>query len=62
MKPCYLAIADLRFALRWIAEAASPGKLAVALAQARPVRRKHAAIFLVDPTDRTRNLLLEVTP
>lgn len=62
MRPCYIAAADLRFALRWVAEAASPGKVAVAMAQARPVRRKHAAIFLVDPTDRTRNLLLEVSP
>ena len=62
MKKHYLPPADLRFALRWIAEAASPGKIAVAVADQQPSKRRNGRIVLLDPTDCTRNLLLEATP
>lgn len=48
MKKHYLPLADLR--------------LAVAVPEQQPKRRSHGRIVLLDPTDRTRNLLLEVSP
>lgn len=62
MKKHYLPLADLRLAVRWIAEQASPGKIAVAVPERQPKRRSNGRIVLLDPTDRTRNLLLEVSP
>ena len=61
MKPHFLKIADLRLALRWIVEAATPGKIAVAVAEADRRARRHGRIVLLDPTDATRHFLLETT-
>lgn len=62
MKPSYLKLADLRLALRWVIEAASPGKVAVAVADADRRSRRSGRIVLLDPTDATRHILLETTP
>lgn len=61
MKPAYLKLPDLRLALRWAAEAASPGKIAVAVSDQDSRSRKHGRIVLLDPTDATRHLLMETT-
>ncbi len=62
MKRHYLPTADLRLAIRWTAEQASPGKIAVAVPERQAKRRRNGRIVLLAPTDHTRNLLLEVTP
>ncbi len=45
----YLPLADLRLAARWIAEQASPGRIAVAVPDRQPKRRRHGRIVLLDP-------------
>lgn len=63
MKPKrhYLPAADLRLAVRWTAEQASPGKIAVAVPETQPKKRRNGRIVLLDPTDATRHILLETT-
>jgi hypothetical protein len=62
MMPQFLPLPDLRLALRWIAEAATPGKIAVAVSEIAVARRKHGRIILLDPSDATRNILMEIAP
>lgn len=62
MKPSYLKLLDLRLALRWVVEAASPGKIAVAVSEHDRRARRNGRIVLLDPTDGTRNMLLDLTP
>lgn len=62
MNPHYLPLADLRLAVRWIAEQATPGRIAVAVSEWQPMRRTNGRIVLLDPTDHSRNLLMEVSP
>lgn len=62
MMPQFLPLPDLRLAVRWTAEAATPGKIAVAVSEIAVVRRKHGRIVLLDPSDATRNILMEIAP
>ena len=62
MSPHYLPAADLRLCARWIGEAATPGRIAVAVSDPMRPRRTHGRIVLLDPTDATRHTLLEVAP
>ncbi len=61
MKPHYVKAPDLRLALRWFVEAATPGKIAVAVSDTDRRTRRHGRIVLLDPTDATRHILLETT-
>lgn len=66
MKPHHLNPHDLRLCARWTAEAATPGRIAVAVAEDLAITgnrpRRHGRIVLLDPVDRTRYTLLETTP
>lgn len=62
MMPQFLPLSDLRLALRWIAEAATPGRIAVAVSEIAASRRRHGRIVLLDPSDATRNILMEIAP
>jgi len=59
MTPHYLPLPDMRLVLRWIAEEATPGRIAVAVSEPQPIRRRNGRIVLLDPTDYCRHLLME---